>query len=1033
MKIADLFIKRSVTTLTLTGAIIIFGLFGFRSMGVDLFPEIDLPVVSVYTILPGASPDVVDENVTAVIEEQISTISGIETLTSQSFEGASQIIVQFDLNKDVNVAATEVQDKVNLARQQLPNDVEDPIISKVDLNAQPIVWVSVSGSVDYNFLADYADRVVKEQLQSVSGVGDVQLGGLRERTVRIWVDPEKVESYDLTTTDIVRAIQSNHIELPGGRIEQADEEFTIKVKGEFESVEALQNLVLKESNGGVVYLSDVAEVQDGSADYRNIAHFNGIPTIGLGVAKQSGTNTVEVAQAIKERVEEIKQITPEGVEIQVASDNSVFIENSMVGVQFDLFFGILMTALIMYIFLRNIRATFISVVSIPVSLLGGLIIMYFLDFTVNNLTMLGLSLAVGLVIDDTIVVLENVFRHVEEGKDPVTASSEGTKEVGLAVVAAGSTIIAVFLPVAFMQGIIGRFFFQFGLTVALTVIVSVLVSITLTPYLTSRLLKKEQDQNSRFYKMMERFFVRMEWGYRSVLQWATVRRGRVMFFAFLAFAGGIAIAPFLGAEFATEADQSKFMIRYELPTGTSIDRTNRRLYAMEDLVFSYPEVQSVFSTAGTGASGSVNQGVLIVTLVSQKERNASQFDVMDRAREEFTERFPDMITTVSVMSGVGGGGRTADVQYYILGPTTEEVGEVSNRVVQRLQDMDEFISVDTDLRLTKPEINVNINRDLATDLGVNVQSLSSEIFMLFGGQDIAKFSEGGNRYDIRIRAKPEFRSNPEDISRIAVRNQQGELIRTANLVDIEIGEGPNSINRYNRMRAVQIYADMADGVSPGEGLEIVAQVVNEELPESGIWRTDLGGQTRTMQESFGYLLTALIIAILVIYMVLAIQFESFLHPFTIMMALPLTMIGVFGALFITGATLNIFSFIGIIMLMGLVTKNSILLVDFANQLREKGTDKVLAIIQAGQMRLRPILMTAVSTITGVLPVALALSEGGETRAPMAIAIIGGMLTSTLLTLVVIPVIYLIFDDTMAWIKTKLSSFTKKNTFATHTN
>lgn len=1032
MKLTDLFIKRSVTTLTITGAIIIFGIFGFRSMGVDLFPEIDLPVVSIYTVLPGASPEVVDENVTEVIEEQVSTISGIETITSQSFDGASQIVIQFELDKDVNVATTEVQDKVNLARQELPDDVEDPIISKLDLNAQPIVWVSVSGNLDYQFLADYADQVVKEQLQSVSGVGDIQLGGLRERTVRIWVDPEKVQSYNLTTMDIVTAIQSNHIELPGGRIEQADEEFTIKVKGEFESVETLRSLVVKEENSGVVYLSDVAEVQDGSADYRNIAHFNGVPTIGLGVAKQSGTNTVAVAEAIKERVEEIRQVTPEGVEIQVASDNSVFIKDSMAGVQVDLLFGILMTAIIMYIFLRNIRATFISVVSIPVSLLGGLVLMYFLDFTVNNLTMLAMSLAVGLVIDDTIVVLENVFRHVEEGKDAMTASSEGTKEVGLAVIAAGSTIIAVFLPVAFMQGIIGRFFFQFGLTVALTVLISVLVSITLTPFLTSRLLKREERQN-RFYKIMERFFVRLEWGYRSILQWATVRRGRIMLFAFLAFAGGIAIAPFLGAEFSTEADQSKFMVRYELPTGTSIDRTNRRLYAMEDVIFSYPEVQSVFSTAGTGASGAVNQGVLIVTLEPKAERDISQFDVMERAREDFTEQFPDMITTVSVMSGVGGGGRTADVQYFILGPTIEEVGEVSDRVVQRLNDMDAFVSIDTDLRLTKPEIDVNINRDLATDLGVNVQSLSSEIFMLFGGQDIAKFSEGGNRYDVRIRAKPEYRSTPEDLSSITVRNQQGELIRTANLIDIEVGEGPNSINRYNRMRAVQIYADMAEGYSPGEGLEMVEQVVNEELPEEGIWRTDLGGQTRTMQESFGYLLTALIVAILVIYMVLAIQFESFLHPFTIMMALPLTMIGVFGALFITGATLNIFSFIGIIMLMGLVTKNSILLVDFANQQREKGMDKVLAVIQAGQMRLRPILMTAVSTITGVLPVALALSEGGETRAPMAIAIIGGMLTSTLLTLVVIPVVYLIFDDTMEWIKSKLSSLVKKSSFATHTN
>lgn len=1020
MKITDVSIKRAVTTLTLTGAIIVFGFLGFRSMGVDLFPEVDLPIVSISTILPGASPEVIDQNVTEVIEEQVGTISGIKSISSSSFEGASQITVEFELSKDVNIGAQEVQDKVNLSRQDLPNDVEDPVINKVDINAQPIIWVTVSGSVDYQDMAVYADQVVKEQLQSVSGVGNVQLGGLRERTVRIWVDPDKVESYGLTTSDVVQAIQTNHIELPGGRIEQADEEFTIKVRGEFETIERLRGLVVKESEGGSVFLRDVAEVEDGSADYRTVAHFNGIPTIGMGVAKQSGTNTVEVAGAIKERVQEIKQETPEGINIQVATDNSTFIENSLAGVQFDLIFGILMTALIMYIFLRNIRATFISVISIPVSLLGGFILMNALGFTINNLTMLAMSLAVGLVIDDTIVVLENVFRHVEEGEDPMTAASEGTSEVGLAVIAAGSSIIAVFLPVAFMQGIIGRFFLQFGLSVALTVLISVIVSLTLTPFLTSRLLKKETSTN-KFQESMERFFVKLEWGYRSLLQWATVRRGRVMAIAAFALAGGIALVPFLGTEFSTEADESQFMVRYELPTGTSIENTNRRLYDMEDVILNYQEVESAFSAVGTGGGGAVNQGILIVNLIPTDEREAGQFDVMTRVREEFGDKYPDMIATVGAMSGVGGGGRSADVQYIIMGPTVEEVGAVSDRVVQRLQDQDIFASVDTDLRLTKPEVNVNINRDLASDLGVSVSSISSEIFTLFGGQDIGKFKEGGNRYDVRIRSKPEFRNNPEDLSNIAIRNNQGQLIKSANLVDVEIGEGPNAINRYDRMRSVQIYANVTEDVSAGEGLEVVEGVINEELPKEGIWRTSLGGQTRTMQESFGYLITALIMSILIIYIVLAIQFESFLHPFTIMMALPLTLIGVFGALFITGSTLNIFSFIGVIMLMGLVTKNSILLVDFANQQREKGMDKMRAIIQAGQMRLRPILMTAVSTITAVLPVALALSEGGETRAPMAIAIIGGMFTATLLTLVVIPVVYLILDDTFEWIKSKISS------------
>lgn len=1022
MKITDVSIKRNVTTLTITGAIIIFGLIAFRGMGVDLFPEVDLPIVSVATALPGASPEVIDQNVTDVLEEQINTISGIRTLSSQSFSGVSQITVEFELSKDVDVGAQEVRDKVNLAKQDLPDDVEEPIVNKVDINAQPIVWVTVSGEVDYQRLVDYADKSLKEQLQSVTGVGNILLGGLRERTIRIWLDPDELQARNLMATEVIQAVRANHLELPGGRIEQADEEYTIKVKGEFETVEKLKKLVVKEQDGGTVYLDDIARVEDGSADYRTVAHYNGRPTIGLGIAKQSGTNTIEVADAIKERVAGIKQFAPEDIDIQLATDNSEFIRRSIEGVQFDLIFGVLMTGLIMFVFLRNIRATIISVISIPVSLIGGFIMMYALDFTVNNLTMLAMSLAVGLVIDDTIVVLENVFHHIEEGEEPVKASRVGTDEVGLAVIAAGSSIISVFLPVAFMQGIIGRFFFQFGLTVALTVLISVLVSITLTPFLTSRLLRHEKKHYG-VYNTLENFFVRLEWGYRNILRWATAHKVTVVILAIVVFLGGMAIGPFLGTEFTTEADESRFLVRYELPTGTSINQTNRSLYQMEDVLFSYPELESVFSAVGVGGGGSVNQGIMIVNLVPPDQRQQTQFDLMDRVREDFRSQFKDMIVTVGPLSGVAGGGRTADVQYVIMGPTVEEVDQVSKQVVQQLREVGGFTSIDTDLRLTQPEIEVNINRDLARTLGVSVQSIAGEFFALFGGQDIAKFTDqGGYRYDVRIKAPSEYRDQPEDLTRIAVKNNRGNLIQNVNLVTSNISTGPNVINRYNRMRSATIYANVDETISTGEGLERVEQAVSAALPETGIWRSALTGQTKVFQESFGYLLTALLISVLVIYMVLAIQFESFLHPFTIMVALPLTMIGVFGALWLTGMTLNIFSFIGIIMLMGLVTKNSILLVDYANQQRAKGIEKMQAIIQAGQRRLRPILMTAISTMTGVLPVALALSEGGETRAPMAVAIIGGMFTATFLTLLVIPVVYLIFDDTAEWLKRTVFSF-----------
>jgi len=1019
MLISDISIRRPVTTLTIMAAVIIFGWIAYTSMGIDLFPEIDFPVVTVKTILKGASPEVIDADVTDVLEEQIKTIGGIKNLTSQSFEGLSLVTIEFELQKDVDVAAQEVRAKVNLAEKDLPDDVEKPIVDKIDLAANAIMWIAVSGTVDYGKLSYYADKVLKEQLQSINGVGNIQTGGLREREIRVWLDPEKLESRSLTAQDVVRAIKLKHVELPGGRIEAGKTEYSVKVKGEYTSVEGMNDLVVAERQGSAITLKDVGIVTDGFEDLRSIIRFNGKPSVGLGVKKQSGTNTTAVADKVKQRLAEIQKNVPAGIEVAIAYDSSDFIKESMGGVQFDIIFGVILTALIMYFFLRNVRITFISVTAIPVSLIGGFVLMNALGFTVNNMTMLAMSLAVGMVIDDAIVVLENIFRHVENGEDRMVAAQRGTDEVGLAVLAATSSVAAVFIPVAFMKGMIGRFFYQFGLTVALTIIISVFVSFTLTPLLCSRMLR-HQVSHSRVYMMFENFFNAVETAYRTLLRWAVRHRITIVGIAILTFVLSFLLVPHIGTEFVTNADEGVFKVSFELPTGTSLAETNKRLHELEKLVFSQSEIDHSFTAVGVGGGQEVNKGLMIINLIAKDDREASQQEIMQRLRVQLKE-YDNMKSSVEYLSAVGGGGkRNADIKIALKGPGIDDLARVSSEIVKNINMEGVFVDVDTDLRITKPDVKVHINRGLANDLGVDVRSISNEIYTLFGGTDAAKFKDGGYRYNIRVRALPEYRMTPENLDMISARGQTGQLIKASNLLTYEVGRGPNVINRYDRMRSVTLYADV-EGINAGEGLKKIENIIEETLPKNGNWGMALVGKSQVFRESFQYLLQALFIAVLVIYMILCVQFESFVHPFTMMISLPLCMIGVFGALLLTGKTLNIFSFIGIIMLMGIVTKNGILLVDFANQERRRGMNKVEAMLTAGPIRLRPILMTASAVVIGVVPVALAMSEGGETRAPMAVAVIGGMISSTLLTLLVVPVVYLILDDATEWIVKKIKA------------
>lgn len=1012
MIISDTAIRRPVTTILLTVALIIFGYFALRDMGVDLFPEVDFPTVTVTATLEGADPEIMDSDVTDVLEEQINTIEGVKNIRSKSSEGQCQIVVEFVLAKDVDVAAQEVRDKINLAQRDLPRDLDPPIVDKLDIASQPIIWIAVTSAGDYRRMARYADEVIKERLQSIPGVGAVMEGGFRDREIRVWLDPEALEARGLTPRDVAIAIRAKHVELPSGRIEQARKEFVVKVKGEYESATELQELVVLEHDGALVRLKDISKVTDGSEDLRSLARFNSIPAVGLGVRRQSGTNTVAVASAVKKAIAQITKDVPEGINVQIAFDSSRFIENSMHDVLFDLFLGAILTSVVMLLFLRNFRMTFISVMAIPTSIIGCFVMMYAFDFTINNMTMLAMSLSIGIVIDDAIVVLENIFRHVEDGKEnPMAAAEKGTSEVGLAVIAASSSIMAVFIPVAFMKGIIGRFFFQFGLSVALAVLISVLISLTLTPMLCSRLLRHD-PKHGPIFRALESAFRSLEKVYSWFLDLALRHRWATLGLAFIVFVGGIALIPLVEKTFFVQPDESRFMIRYEFPTGTSIYKTDDGLRKIERVLFSRPEVSSAFAATGLIGSG-VNSGLLFVNLVRPHEREASQSEIVAQMRKIIRDVVPDALVSIEAISPMGAGERNADIQYIIQGPDVEQLDKVAAAIMDDMREIPGFVDIDNDLRLNKPEIKVSIDRNLADDLGVDVRAIAENFSILFGGQDVAKFKEGGNRYDIRLRAHPDARLNPDDLYQVALRSSSGELIRTPNLVEIRQGTGPDSINRYNRRRSVTIFANL-EAIALGEGLQLTDEFSDRYMPNDPGWSTALTGRADVFIESFQYLVYALVISVFVVYIVLGSQFESFIHPFTILGSVPLAVIGGIGLLVLTGKTLDIFSFIGFVMLVGIVTKNAILLVDFTNQMRNRGMERGEALRKAGPLRLRPILMTALTTMAAVLPVALAISEGGEQRAPMGVAVIGGMFTSTFLTLLVIPCVYTVLDDFALW-------------------
>lgn len=1013
MTLAEVSIKRPVLATVMVSTLAVFGIVAYPRIGVDLMPDVEFPVVTVTAVYPGADPETIESKVIDKLEQAIGTVSSIKQMRSTSTENVGVVIIEFELERKVDQAAQDVRDKVSAILRELPKDMEQPVVAKFDIGAVPVLSVAVSGKLPTRDLTRIADKQIREKLQTLAGVGGVDLVGGQDRQFHVYIDPNRLESQFLSVTDVAQALGAQNVEIPGGRLDVGSREFAVKTRGQVYNAEEIGNIIITAAGGAPVRIRDVARVEDSVEEKRSHSDLNGTSAVALIVRKQSGTNTVEVAHTLHKSLATLEKTLPAGVKISIPVDNSLFIERVIDDVQFDIVFGALLAILIILGFLHDWRATLISALSIPTSVIATVAFIQAAGFTFNMLTMLALSLSIGILVDDAIVVIENIHRHIEMGKTPMKAAADATNEIGLAVMATTASIVAVFVPVATMKGIMGRFFLQFGLTVAFAVSVSLFVAFTLTPMLSARMFKENLSKNHAISRILESWFKAVDSGYRRLLGAALRHRVVTLAVAVAAFGASIGVARFLSVEFMAQMDQGQFMVKVELPTGTGLPASERYIEQLTAKIRKVPGVLDTFATIGGGAQGEVNVADIQVNLVPKAKRAFTQEDAMRFLRKQVGGDTSAKVA-VEPMNMMGGGSsamRQSIVQFNIRGSEYGELNKAAEQIISEIRVKGGFVDIDTTYRGGKPEVVVNIDRDRAADLGVPVASIAMAIRMLVGGEKVSEIQTGGDRYDLRVRLEEAFRRRPQDLLALKVRSTKPgpmgapQLVDLSNVVTVDTGTGPGKIERQNRRRQVTILANL-QGIVLGDALPRVEQAA-KKLPKD--LETGWTGMGDIMVESFRNLLSALILAVVMVYLILAAQFESFIHPFTIMLSLPLSLVGALGGLAIAGQTLSITSMIGIIMLMGLVTKNAILLVDYTNTLREHGMGMTEALLTAGPVRLRPILMTTAAMIFGMIPVALALSEGSEFRSPMAVAVIGGLITSTLLTLVVVPVVYSLVD------------------------
>ena len=994
----------------LSAVLVLFGIISYRDIGVDRFPTVEFPMISVTTILPGATPEIIDASVTSLIESVVNSSPGIDHIQSNSAPGVSSINIRFNMEKDVNVAFNEVQARVNRVLRDLPDEAEPPVVAKIEIGALPVMWLTLSGDRTLQQLNQYARNVIKKRLETIDGVGEIQLGGELRRTIRVNLDPVRMEQLGITVPDVVHMFNREHLRMPGGFLIKESKETLIELDLEYHSPEQLGDMIISYSGNAPQRLRDFAEIEDGMADFRQLARFNGQPTVGIGVLKVQDANTVAIVNEIKRRMaEELIPQLPPGIELGIAHDDGELTQGVIDSLEEHLISGALLTALVVLLFLKNIRSTIIIAVAIPVSLLGAIAVMYFLGYTFNTMTMLGLLLLIGVVVDDAIVVLENIYRHGEEhGSGRVEAAISGTRQVVFAVLAATLTLVAIFAPVIFMKGIIGRFFESFAVVVTFGVLSSLFVSLTLTPMLCSRFLKVER-KHGRLYLLIDRGFHAVDRTYAKLLHFSLGNRRLV---AWITLAVVLSSAYFFsntGSGFMPEEDEGRFIISVKAPLGSSINYTEEKIKEIENILGQDEDIASYFVTVGADRSRQVSSASFLVRMVSWENRDISQVEMIQKLQTELAgiagaHAFPSPMPMV--------GGNRGEPLYFILkGPDLNEVARLADVVKQRLDKQPEIGKLDLELQLDLPQLEIKVNRSLVHSLGLTTGDVALAINVLAGGFDIARFNDDpgdGERYDIRLKAGKGQLEFGDDISKIYLRSSNGEMVSLANLVDLQPNLGAAIISRYDLQYAANFYSTPT--VSLGEAVDMVMAATEGMLPLG--YEVKMSGRAEEFGKTVYYMIFAFVVAVILVYMVLASQFNSFIQPFIIMVAQPLAIIGGVLALWVTGHTLNIFSMIGLVLLMGLVAKNSILLVDLTNQRRADGKSIEQSLKEACPIRLRPILMTSLTIILAMLPAAFGVGAGADANAPMAVAVIGGMISSTLLSLVVVPAVYSLVEGAL---------------------
>ena len=1031
--LAEICVRRPVFATMLIMSLVVVGAFSFFSLGVDLFPKVDFPTITVTVVNPGASPQEIETEVTEKIEEAVNTISGIDELRSSSIEGMSQVFVQFLLEKDVNVAAQEVENRVQTVIPNLPETAEQPTVMKLDSDAAPVLRIVVSAPTNLRDVTDVAKNDIKERIESVGGVGQITIIGGRERQINVWVDPDKMRAYDVTAAEVSNALRIQNIEFPSGRLDEGQTETSVRTLGKVKKPEDFADVVVATRGTYEVKVKDLGYVEDGAEELRSEARLNGQPAVTLIVAKQSGQNTVAVAHGVKERLSEIQPTLPTGYTVEIVADNSIFIENSLNAIEEHLVLGSLFASIVVFLFLWNLRTTFIAALAIPTSIISTFALIYAMGYTLNSITMLALTLMVGIVIDDAIVVLENIFRFVEEkGMNPFQAAIEGTREIGMAVLATTLSLMAVFVPIGFMQGIVGRFMSSFGLTAAFAVGVSLLVSFTLTPMLAARLIRRPKEEElpppdpewaelhgdgmieePQPHDSKHRGWYRhVDTTYTWLLKFSMGHRWLIVTLCVLVFLSIIPLFMLVGKNFLPVDDQSQYEVTVRAPEGYSLQATSQLLERIASDLRKQHGITHTLVTVGGGQQQVVNSGSIYVKLTPIDQRPKSQEEMMSDARALLNSFPPELglrTGVQQVQAFSGGGFRNANVQFLIAGPDLKKLEEYSEKLLEKMRTIPDAVDIDSTLISGKPEVQLEVNRIGAADLGVRIGDVSQALNILVAGQEATTYNEGTDQYEVWVRAQNPYRTSVEGLKRMIVPSSKLGWVTLDRVVTVSEGTGPSSIERLNRQRQVTLLAN----TKPGGSAANIQTAIDSAVKDLGLpagYSTGYVGQSKEMGKAGMYFLLAIMLSFIFMYIVLAAQFESFVHPVTILLTLPLSIPFGILSLLVMGQTVNIFSGLGLLLLFGVVKKNAILQIDHTNNLRSQGMNRYEAIIQANRDRLRPILMTTIALVAGMIPLVVSTGPGSGTNRSIGVLVVGGQSLCLLLTLLAVPVFYSIFDD-----------------------